>query len=711
MAPCDMKVRRRLRSMDLLKLALIVITFSGVYLFMMVHRIENPFMRADLSLPINFEPDLQWNDSFIGGMGKTEEISDHLENDNTFNDLFNFHKDSTKENTSSSQHSFQRKSNFRKRRNLSKSRRISKMRSELNRRETSDSRNLSISKQKLAPTASRRFSDDHRKSVESKVAHRQSFESQSDPERQPETTNSSRRFNNDHPTNLGKELFKIGSREKEQQSESLHLSNDDMKQSEPLYLPNDELKPKQTKRQELDFPETHAESHQQKKHKIPSSSHVNNSKSSRNFTTSDGIDGGKLEEKFNDRSPADNRTVYSKDEPFPDASIKGSIAKSKFSNTQDFALNQLQKASSNLGQHSSKAASNDQDNWPPKSLNNMQDSEPLPKTSSGKRISLLIFGDDRSGTTFVTKMFAADPQMFTVYEPLWVTKKWFSQLKLVDYYKKVKLTVDVVNALLSCQFTRSKAGKTFLGYTSESWVGPRVFEKNVFRTAPFANKTKSGKRTWPNLYRKPEFAEQVCLNQFNHSVVKVGQIRVPGESLSVFIPRVFRENPDTDIRVLQIVRDPRGSINSRIRAGWISDFTYTEFPKLAEKLCAKIESNIEFGRSLKTEWLKERYMEINYREITTMPITTAKKIYKFAGFEMPDSLIDWIVKSTNPEQDQLQQALTNPYSHVRDSSKNNLKWRRESPIKRVRIIEKQCKSLLDLLGLDAVADEMEILCS
>ena len=219
---------------------------------------------------------------------------------------------------------------------------------------------------------------------------------------------------------------------------------------------------------------------------------------------------------------------------------------------------------------------------------------------------------------------------------------------------------------------------------------------------PFTNRTQSGKLFYPKLASHPKFAEDVCLNKFNHSVLKVGQVGVPRESISTFIPHVFRENPDTDIRVIQIVRDPRGSINSRIRNGWLPDFTYKGFPERVDKICRKITASIKFGRDLQhQEWLKERYMEITYREIATMPITTAKRIYKFAGFELPDSLIHWIVSSTNPDEAQLEKAIENPFSHIRDSSNNYLKWRKESPVKRVRVIEQQCKELLNLLGQDA----------
>lgn len=41
------------------------------------------------------------------------------------------------------------------------------------------------------------------------------------------------------------------------------------------------------------------------------------------------------------------------------------------------------------------------------------------------RKGIIIFGQDRSGTTFISAMFANDPQIFMVYEPLWITQRWF----------------------------------------------------------------------------------------------------------------------------------------------------------------------------------------------------------------------------------------------------------------------------------------------
>lgn len=64
-----------------------------------------------------------------------------------------------------------------------------------------------------------------------------------------------------------------------------------------------------------------------------------------------------------------------------------------------------------------------------------------------------------------------------------------------------------------------------------------------------------------------------------------------------------------------------------------------------------------------------------------MFVIIVKKMYKFVGFEMLDSLIDWIIKSMNFDEEELQDFLNNFYFYVRDFYKNDLKWCRELFIK------------------------------
>ena len=318
--------------------------------------------------------------------------------------------------------------------------------------------------------------------------------------------------------------------------------------------------------------------------------------------------------------------------------------------------------------------------------------------STVKRRSLFIFGHDRSGTTFISNMFAQDPQMFMIYEPLWITRnmRHFQPGKHLD-----SCEVDVVNAILSCSFTKTSAATMFLAHTRGPWTG--ALPVNIFTSHHFCNITAQGQKRCPNLSLKPELVDRVCATEFKHSVVKVSPERVPDRKLSVFVPEILVENPEHDIRIVHIVRDPRGNIHSRINIKWMHEYPDPRLASGAKEVCDTITTNLKHVERMKT-WLGERYTTVRYKDIADNPVETARKIYTFAGFNMPENLKDWIVRVTQPNKKMLIRTSDRPYSPVRNATGNADRWRKESPVGRVRVIEQNCGPLLDFLGLERVTN-------
>ena len=314
------------------------------------------------------------------------------------------------------------------------------------------------------------------------------------------------------------------------------------------------------------------------------------------------------------------------------------------------------------------------------------------------RRSLIIFGHDRSGTTFISAMFAKDPQIFLVYEPLWITQRWrFYE----PHYRCNRSELQVVSSIVACNFTRSSVSKKFLSYVSAPWTG--ALPVNIFKTPKFCNKTGDSKKDCPELGKHPEFVDHVCNTKYKHSVVKASPVRLPEEALSNLVPRVLLENPDIDIRVIHIVRDPRGNINSRINIGWMKDYPNPNLGPTAKKLCDSIVINLHHAdRTLKDLKLKHKYKLVLYQQIAEDPLGTAKDIYDFAGFKMPLETERWIMKTTKPSKEKLKKELQKPYSTVRNATGNADKWKQDAFYKRNRLIESQCKTLMDSLGLERV---------
>lgn len=192
--------------------------------------------------------------------------------------------------------------------------------------------------------------------------------------------------------------------------------------------------------------------------------------------------------------------------------------------------------------------------------------------------------------------------------------------------------------------------------------------------------------------------------RYNHSVVKVAPARLPREKLADLVPRVLLENPDLDVRVLHLVRDPRGNINSRINLDWVKDYPSPKLPSTAADLCGSILINLYHADKTLTDLgLKHRYKLVLYKQIADDPLGTAKDIYDFAGFKMPLETEQWVLETTKPSAETLKKELEKPYSTVRNASGNADKWREDAFYFRNRIIERHCKTLLDSLGMERVS--------
>ena len=193
--------------------------------------------------------------------------------------------------------------------------------------------------------------------------------------------------------------------------------------------------------------------------------------------------------------------------------------------------------------------------------------------------------------------------------------------------------------------------------------------------------------------------------KYDSTVVKELANRLPGDRLLSLLPLISDLPLDADIRILHVVRDPRASINSRIKLRWFPEFNDPNFEERVRYYCKTIIDNIEFGETL-DEALKHRYKLILYRDIAALPLDTAREIFKFAGLNLSENTLEWIKNMTNPGETDAKE-FQRPYSLVRDAEANIEKWRNESPPERTLIIEKICQPLLKLL--DKISFDQEYL--
>ncbi|XP_001632626.2 carbohydrate sulfotransferase 3 [Nematostella vectensis] len=316
---------------------------------------------------------------------------------------------------------------------------------------------------------------------------------------------------------------------------------------------------------------------------------------------------------------------------------------------------------------------------------------PRDARESSRRRSLLLFGHDRSGTTLLSKMFDSDSRVFGMYEPFWTTH-WDMARPTFD--EKVRLARDVLTGFLSCNFSASENGVDFLR-TFRFRLNDGRSESRALTAKHFRN----GTDECMDLSLHPNYTDWVCQNRYKYSVVKIATPRIPDTRIAGILPRLFEENPHTDIKAVHIVRDPRGNVHSRIKLEWFRDHPDPRFENSVKQLCDEIMPNVQHLNSLLSKY-GERIMIIRYKEIADDPVGIAKRLYKFAGFEISDEVLDWVKRGTTPSKKTLERELEHPYSHVRNATGNAERWRKDSPIERVRVIERVCEPLMRILGLE-----------
>jgi len=145
---------------------------------------------------------------------------------------------------------------------------------------------------------------------------------------------------------------------------------------------------------------------------------------------------------------------------------------------------------------------------------------------------------------------------------------------------------------------------------------------------------------------------------------------------------------NSDIRVVHLVRDPRGMISSMLaqKEEWgqrLSSF---------ENICGQVQQDLEIGKRLPSD----RYLLVRYEDIVEDPFAMFEKICEFSGIEYDDKVKEEIKKSIGGD-------ISDPdtkkyYSTVRSAKFRHDSWKQKLDEKTLSQIECDCSQLMDVLG-------------
>uniref|UniRef100_A0A146SJG7 Sulfotransferase n=1 Tax=Fundulus heteroclitus TaxID=8078 RepID=A0A146SJG7_FUNHE len=325
---------------------------------------------------------------------------------------------------------------------------------------------------------------------------------------------------------------------------------------------------------------------------------------------------------------------------------------------------------------------------------------------------VLLLATTRTGSSFVGEFFNQQgDNMFYLFEPLWHVEKMLTlDTGGTNATASAKAYRDVLHQLLLCDFSllesfidplpvnhittglfRRESSSSLCEESVCSPVIKGVFERYRCKT----------RRCGPlNL----TMASESCLKK-DHKVIKSVRVRQL-ENL-----RPLAEDPRLDIRFIQLVRDPRAVLASRMVAfaakykswkewalGGDGPLDEDEVRKLKGN-CDNIRLSAEVGLR-QPPWLRNRYMLVRYEDIARFPMRKATEMFRFSGIPLTAKVKAWILKNT-----QVSKETSGVYSTQKNSSEQVEKWRFSLPFKIAQVVQRACGPTLKLFGYKFVSSE------
>uniref|UniRef100_A0A8C5WFT7 Sulfotransferase n=1 Tax=Leptobrachium leishanense TaxID=445787 RepID=A0A8C5WFT7_9ANUR len=336
-----------------------------------------------------------------------------------------------------------------------------------------------------------------------------------------------------------------------------------------------------------------------------------------------------------------------------------------------------------------------------------------------RKTHILILATTRSGSSFVGQLFNQHSDVFYLFEPLYhvqfaLLPKMTQNSSPTDRRVMLGASRDLLRSLYDCDL-----------YFMENYIKPQPINHTTDKL--FRRGTSKALCSLPvcnalapnDMYLEEGDCVKKCgsLNMTlameackDHGHVAIKTVRVP----EVNDLRALVEDPRLNMKVIQLVRDPRGILASRSetfrdtyrlwriwRATGRRPFNLdtTQLTTVCEDFLNSISTG--FGRP---SWLKGRYMLLRYEDLARNPMKKMEEIYNFVGVPLDSSVERWIQNNTRGDQS----SAKHKYGTVRNSAATAESWRLTLSYDIVEFTQNTCREVLIQLGYKTVGSSQEL---
>lgn len=283
-------------------------------------------------------------------------------------------------------------------------------------------------------------------------------------------------------------------------------------------------------------------------------------------------------------------------------------------------------------------------------------------------LRVLLVTTWRSGSTFLGQVLASHPAVFHHYEP-------FSTLgvRQIRSGRDAFQAQQMLHRLMDCQY----AGQDdYLNYTRTHAEDMLGHNKAVFDSC----------RRGPNFNAcfNASFLSQAC-EMFPIQLVKTVRLRLN-------LTQLFLNDERMNVKVVFLVRDPRGTMSSRYSSvSWCTDNPDCSSP---EVLCSDLQGDLKVATAL-GKLYPDRFTMLKFEDMAVDPQQAIKKLMDFLGLEYSEETARFVQENT-------QQNVNSPWSIKRKSADRVSLWKKQLPLQEIHTIQNACESVLKTLEYELV---------
>lgn len=330
--------------------------------------------------------------------------------------------------------------------------------------------------------------------------------------------------------------------------------------------------------------------------------------------------------------------------------------------------------------------------------------KPLTNYGKGKKPNIgsayqpqyvVILAQMRTGSSVVGQMLNQNKDFFYLYEPLHVAHDWESEG--ITKIETNPLMTSLLRNISQCEFSDEfvKSHGAWGGRTKSRALMPLCSQRDICTELS------------PLVYK------QICLAYKGNVASKL--IRA-----NLMHLKPLMEESLVDVRVIHLVRDPRGTANSRLQY-FLTKGKNDAIPqslnesqngsepvasdrgvmlqdliKTTHNFCSWVTTTLYTALS-KPTWLRGHYMLMRYEDFAERPLTTAQEIYSFLGRPTPSEVLDWIKNNTQDKAEE-KKSKHPLFSMTKNSTATASKWRLGLTREEILIIQDECSEAMRLLG-------------